>query len=73
MKRASVQEAHLKRILNVVLVVAGISASVMVSPPKTVAVGAATREFHSVAVIYGLHVALPDDMRKFLAVQIPLP
>ncbi len=62
----------MRRILNIVLVVAGISASVMVSPPKTVAVSA-TREFHNVAVIYGLHVALPDDMWNFSAALIPLP
>jgi hypothetical protein len=74
MKRASVQEAHMRRILNIVLVVAGISASVIiVSPPRTVAVGVATREFHNVAVIYGLHIALPDDMRGFSAALVPLP
>ncbi len=63
----------MKRILNMVLVVAGIFASVMVSPPKTIAVGAATREFHNVAIVYGLHVALPDDMRNFSAALVPLP
>ena len=63
----------MKRILNMVLVVAGIFASVMVSPPKTIAVGVATREFHNVAIVYGLHVALPDDMRNFSAALVPLP
>jgi hypothetical protein len=63
----------MKRILNIILVVAGISASVMAAPPKTVAVGVATEEFHNVAVIDGLHVALPGDMRGFTASQVPLP
>ena len=63
----------MKRILNMVLVVAGIFASVMVSPPKTIAVGVATREFHNVAIVYGLHVALPDDMKNFSAALVPLP
>jgi hypothetical protein len=63
----------MKRILNMVLVVAGIFASVMVSPPKTTAVGVATKEFHNVAIVYGLHVALPDDMRNFSATLVPLP
>ena len=44
-----------------VLVVAGVFASVMVAPPKTVAVGVATTEFHNSALVYGLHVALPGD------------
>ena len=63
----------MRRILNIVIVVAGISASVMVSLPKTVAVGVATREFHNAAVINGLHVALPDDMWNFSAALVPLP
>ncbi len=63
----------MKRILNTILVVAGISASVMAAPPKTVAVGLATEAFHNVAVIDGLHVALPEDMRSFPAALVPLP
>ncbi len=73
MKRASVQEARMPRVLNIIFVVAGIFASVIVSPPKTVAVGVATREFHNMALVYGLHVALPDDMRNFSAALVPLP
>ncbi len=61
------------RVLNIIFVVAGIFASVIVSPPKTVAVGVATREFHNMALVYGLHVALPDDMRNFSAALVPLP
>jgi H+/gluconate symporter-like permease len=56
-----------------VLVVAGVFASVMVAPPKTVAVGVATTEFHNSALVYGLHVALPGDMRNFPAALVPLP
>lgn len=63
----------MRRILNIALVAVGISASVMVSAPKTIAVGAAAGEFHNVALVNGLHVALPDDMRNFSAALIPLP
>ena len=63
----------MRRILNMVLVVAGIFASVMVSPPKTVAIGVPTSEFHNSALVYGLHVALPGDMRNFPAALVPLP
>jgi H+/gluconate symporter-like permease len=63
----------MRRILNMVLVVAGVFASVMVAPPKTVAVGVATTEFHNSALVYGLHVALPGDMRNFPAALVPLP
>ncbi len=63
----------MKRVLNIIFVVGGIFASVIVSPPKTVAVAVATREFHNVALIYGLHVALPDDMKNFSAALVPLP
>ena len=63
----------MRRIINITLAAAGIFASVMASSPKTVAVGATTTEFHNVAIVYGLHVALPDDMRNFSPALIPLP
>jgi hypothetical protein len=63
----------MKRILNIALVVAGIFASVIVAQPKTVPVSIATEEFHNVAKVYGLHVALPDDMRNFSSALVPLP
>ena len=62
----------MKRILNIALVVAGIFASVIVAQPKTVP-GVATREFHNEAIVYGLHVALPDDMKNFPTALVPLP
>jgi hypothetical protein len=63
----------MRRILNIVFVLAGIFASVVVAQPKTIAVGVATSEFHNVAMVYGLHVALPDDMRNFPAALVTLP
>ena len=63
----------MKRILNIILVVAGLSASVLAALPKTVAVDVATAEFHNVAVIDGLHVALPKDMKGFPAALVPQP
>lgn len=63
----------MRRALNTVLVAAGIFASVMASQHKTVAVGVTAGEFHNVAVVYGLHVALPGGMRNFSPELIPLP
>jgi hypothetical protein len=57
---------HQKRSLSAIALSGhGIFARVMVSPTQTVAVGVATSEFHNSALVYGLHVALPGDMRNF--------
>ena len=63
----------MRRIINTTLAAAGIFASVVAAQPKAVSVSTATSEFHNVAVVYGLHVALPDDMRNFSPALIPLP
>jgi len=61
------------RALNIVLLVTGIVISVMATSNRTVAVTDAKGEPHNVALIYGLHVTLPDDMRTFPAELVPLP
>ena len=61
------------RILNIVLVVTGIFTSVMAASNKTVAVTNARGEAHNIAVVYGLHVAIPEDMKTFPAELVPLP
>jgi len=59
--------------LNIGLVVTGILISVMAASNRTVAVTEARGEPHNVVLIYGLHVALPDDMKTFPAELVPLP
>ena len=61
------------RMLNIVLVVTGILTSVMAASNKTVAVTNARGEGHNMAVVYGLHVAIPEDMKTFPAELVPLP
>jgi hypothetical protein len=63
----------MRRALNVVLAVMGIFISVMVPSNKTVAITDAEGEPHNIAVIYGLHVALPNDMKPFTVELVPLP
>lgn len=59
--------------LNSILGLIGILISVMASSDKTVATADAITEKHNVAVIFGLHVALPDDMKTFPTDLVPLP
>jgi hypothetical protein len=62
------------RTLNIiVLVVTGILFGVMAQSNKTVAVTNGRDEAHNVAVVYGLHVAIPEDMKTFPAEIVPLP
>ena len=61
------------RMVNIVLAVTGILISVMATPEKTVAVTNAKGEAHNVAVVYGLHVAIPNDMKTFPVELVPLP
>ena len=61
------------RTVNIALVVTGILISVMAEPNRTVAVTPAEDEPHNVALIYGVHVALPLDMKPFPAELVPLP
>ena len=61
------------RMINIALVVSGVLISVMAQSNKTVAVTNEGGEAHNVAVVYGLHVALPEDMKTFPAELVPLP
>ena len=61
------------RMINIALVVSGVLISVMAQSDKTVAVTNEASEAHNVAVVYGLHVALPEDMKTFPAELVPLP
>src|SRR5262245_14240626 len=68
------QEAHMRRALNVALVVAGVLVSVMTSRSTTVADSqAAQSPVQNGTVVYGLHVALPSHMKSFPPELVPLP
>ena len=70
---ASVEEARMRRVFNAALVITGVMISVIVSPNRTVAVNEVKGEEPNVAVIYGLHVAVPDNMKAFPAELVPIP
>jgi hypothetical protein len=71
---ASVQEAHMRRTLNIALVIGAIFIKMTISPSKTIAeMDMAKTQASNTALIYGLHVALPDNMRHFPADLVPLP
>jgi hypothetical protein len=64
----------MRRALNVALVVAGVLVNVMTSRSTTVENSQAAQwPVHNGAVVYGLHVALPSNMKSFPAELIPLP
>jgi len=63
----------MRTVLNIALVLAGILISVMAPSSKTVAVTQPKSEAHNMTVVYGLHVALPDDMKTFPVDLVPLP
>lgn len=64
----------MRRTLNIALVLSSLFIKVMASPSKTVAeTDAAMSQFGNVVSIYGLHLALPDDMIRYPAEFIPLP
>ena len=63
----------MRRVFNVALVVTGVMISVIVSPNRTVAVNGVKGEAPNVAVIYGLHVVVPDNMKAFPAELVPIP
>jgi len=71
---ASVREARMRRTLNVALVIGAVFIKVMVSPNKTIAeMDAAKTQMSNTALIYGLHVAIPDNMLHFPVELVPLP
>ena len=63
----------MRTLLNIVLVIAGVLISVMAPSVKPVAITQTQPEAQNVAVIYGLHVAVPEDMKTFPAELVPLP
>lgn len=66
----------MRRALSIAAVAALVSAGllVIVAPNRTVADMEATYgEFRNQISIYGLHVALPDDMKRFPVELVPLP
>jgi hypothetical protein len=62
------QEAHMRKILNIALVLGGIFVSVVASPTKTV-----THTETDLMAIHGLQVRVPNDMKIFPVELIPLP
>ena len=64
----------MRRALNVALVVAGVLVNVFASRSTTVANSqAAQRPAQNGAIVYGLHVALPSNMKNFPPELVPLP
>lgn len=64
----------MRRALNIVLVVSGVLISVLAPRDTPVANTRATTEpVHNTAIIYGLHVALPVNMKNFPPERVPLP
>jgi hypothetical protein len=59
--------------VNITFVITSVLISVLAQSGKTVAVSHTQPEAQNVAVIYGLHVAVPDDMKTFPAELVPLP
>jgi len=58
--------------LGIVLIVMGILTSIMV-PFETVAITGAKGDLHRRAVVHGLHVARPADMKMFPVEIVALP
>jgi hypothetical protein len=56
----------------IALPVMGVLMGVTASSDRTVAVTQTRTEAHD-AVIYGIHIALPDSMKAFPAELVPLP
>lgn len=64
----------MRRALNVALVVAGILVNVLAARDSTVANTHAVQwSAQNGAIVYGLHVALPSNMKNFPPELVPLP
>ena len=64
----------MRRALNVALVVAGVLVSVLASRGTTVPnTQVAQWPAQNGTVVYGLHVALPSNMKNFPPELVPLP
>jgi hypothetical protein len=62
------QEAHMRKTLNIALVLGGILVSVMASTSKTV-----THTETDLMAIHGLQVRVPNNMKAFPVELVPLP
>jgi hypothetical protein len=64
----------MRKALNITFIVAGMLVYVMTSRGMTVADTRATAwPARNTAVIHGLHVALPSQMKNFPPERVPLP
>ena len=64
----------MRRALNAALVVAGVLVNVLASRDTTVANSQAARlPVQNGTIVYGLHVALPSNMKNFPPELVPLP
>jgi hypothetical protein len=64
----------MRKVLNTAFVISGLLMSVLALRDTTVANARATTEpVHNTAIIYGLHVALPANMKSFPPERVPLP
>jgi hypothetical protein len=71
---ASIQEAHMRRTLNILLVLGSIFVNVTATPNKIAAETEAQKaQFHNVISIGGLHVSLPENLKNFPVELVPQP
>jgi len=63
----------MRRVFNVALVAAGVLISVIAPPNRTAAVTNIKSDAPNVTVLYGLHVAVPDNMKAFPVELVPIP
>jgi hypothetical protein len=60
----------MRKTLNILLALAGILVGAIASPGKQFST---SDNFHNVVVVDGLHVALPNDIKKFPFELVPIP
>ena len=71
---ASIQEAHMRRVLNILLVLGSIFVNVTATPNKTAAETEAQKtQLHNVILSSGLHISLPENLKNFSVDLVPLP
>jgi hypothetical protein len=67
------QEAHMRTMLSIALVLGGIVVSVMASPNKNTRTETDVTNDQIYRGMTGLRVSLPSDMKNFPAELVPLP
>jgi hypothetical protein len=68
------QEAHMQKIISIALVLVGIVfVSVMTLNVTHTETNATKSKIHSGMATYGLHVALPNNIKTFPVEVVPLP